>query len=307
VFTNLTQDHLNTHGSMEAYFQQKLRLFTEYADAFPDKPFAAVVNGDDEYGRRIIAAVEGAGRSVLRFSLEDTTAALHADVHEARPSGTSFTIIYQPPAGSRVLIPVDLQFGGLFNVANALAAAGVALVCRVPAVAIKNGLEALAGVPGRFESIDTGDRGFDVIVDYAHSPDGLRNLLMSARALEPKRLICVFGCGGDRDNAKRPLMGGIAVELADQVVITSDNPRSESPTAIIAQILAGIDGGESHANVVIEADRHAAIEKALCELALPGDLIVIAGKGHETVQILADGKIPFDDRQVAREVLSQCI
>jgi UDP-N-acetylmuramoyl-L-alanyl-D-glutamate--2,6-diaminopimelate ligase len=148
VFTNLTQDHLNTHGTMEAYFQQKLRLFTEYPDAYPEKPFAAVVNADDEYGQRIITAMEAAGRNVLRFSMQDESAPLYAEVHEARPNGTNFTIHYQPPIGSRIKIPVELRIGGLFSVANALAAAGAALLARVPTVAVKNGLEALAGVPG---------------------------------------------------------------------------------------------------------------------------------------------------------------
>ncbi len=306
VFTNLTQDHLNTHGTMEAYFQQKLRLFTEYPDAFPNKHFAAVVNGDDEYGRRVIDAVTDAGRTVLRFSIEDESAPLYAEVHEARATGTSFTIHYQPPAGSVVHVPIELRIGGLFSVANALAATGAALLARVPTVAIKNGLEALAGVPGRFEPIDNPGKDFSVVVDYANSPDGLQNVLSSARALNPARLVCIFGCGGDRDPDKRPKMGKIAADIADVVVVTSDNPRTEDPDAIIAAILAGIDDGASNPKVVVEADRHEAIRKTLCELAQPGDLVVIAGKGHETVQILGDRKIPFDDRAVAREVLAAC-
>ena len=196
--------------------------------------------------------------------------------------------------------------GGLFNVANALAAVGVALQRRVPPQAIRNGLEALTGVPGRFELVDTGGRGFHVVVDYAHSPDGLENVLKSARALNPSRLICVFGCGGDRDRKKRPLMGRLSATLADLTVITSDNPRSEHPDAIIADILAGIEGGAANPNVIVEADRHLAIQKAVCELARPGDMVVIAGKGHETYQQFADRTIPFDDRQVAREALAQC-
>lgn len=306
VFTNLTQDHLNTHGTMEAYFQQKLRLFTEYPDAFPDKPFAAVVNGDDPYGLRIIDAVEAAGRPVLRFSMEDETAPLFAEVHQARPNGTKFTISYQPPLGSRIKIPVELRIGGLFSVANALAAAGAALLARVPAVAIKNGLEALPGVPGRFELVETGDRGFDVVVDYAHSPDGLENVLTSARDLHPRRLVCVFGCGGDRDRAKRPKMGKIAVDIADLVIVTSDNPRTENPELIMADILAGIDGGAKNPKVFVELDRRAAIQMAICEVVEAGDLIVIAGKGHETYQIVGDQKYPFDDRVIAKEVLAEC-
>jgi len=307
VFTNLTQDHLDAHGTMEAYFAEKLRLFTEYPAAFPDKPFNAVINADDPYGRRIIEALEAAGRPVLRYGLNTPDAPLQATVDEARPDGTRFTVQYQPPQGSVVTLPINLQMGGLFQVANALAAVGVALLRRVPPMAIKNGLEALAGVPGRFELVPTPGRDFTVLVDYAHTSDGLENVLRSARALHPARLVCVFGCGGDRDSKKRPLMGRISSELADLTLLTSDNPRSENPDAIVADILAGVEGGRENPNIVIEVDRHAAIQKALCELALPGDLIVIAGKGHETTQTFAGGRtIPFDDRIVAREALAGC-
>ena len=306
VWTNLTQDHLDAHGTMDAYFAEKLRLFTEYPNAFPDKPFSAVVNDDDAHGRRVGEIVEAAGRPVLRYALHDPDAALRAEITEVRPDGTNFVVHYQPPQGSAVVFPIALRMGGLFNVANALAAVGVALQRRVPPGAIRNGLEALTGVPGRFELIDTGGRGFHVVVDYAHSPDGLENVLKSARALNPARLVCVFGCGGDRDRGKRPLMGRLSATLADLSVITSDNPRSEHPAAIIADILAGIDGGAANAHVIVEADRHLAIQRAVCELARPGDMIVIAGKGHESGQQFADHTIPFDDRQVAREVLAQC-
>ncbi len=307
VFTNLTQDHLDAHGTMEAYFAEKLRLFTEYPAASPDKPFNAVVNADDPYGRRIIEALEAAGRPVLRYGLSSPEAALRATIDEARPDGTRFTVSYQPPQGSVVSFTVTLQMGGLFQVANALAAVGVALLRRVPVQAIKNGLEALTGVPGRFELVPTPGRDFTVLVDYAHTSDGLENVLRSARALNPTRLVCVFGCGGDRDSKKRPLMGRIASELADLTLLTSDNPRSENPDAIVADILAGIEGGRENPNVAVEVDRHAAIKLALCALARPGDLIVIAGKGHETTQTFAGGRtIPFDDRLVAREALAAC-
>jgi UDP-N-acetylmuramyl-tripeptide synthetase len=196
--------------------------------------------------------------------------------------------------------------GGLFSVANALAAAGAAVSLGVTPSEIKAGLEQITGVPGRFEKIDTGDLGFQVVVDYAHSPDGLTNLLRSARALKPSRLICVFGCGGDRDPLKRPLMGKIATDLADVVVVTSDNPRSENPDSIVEAILAGIEHGRAHPNLVVEVDRDAAIMHTITQLAQPGDLIVIAGKGHETYQILADRTIHFDDREAAREAIAQC-
>ena len=305
VFTNLTQDHLDAHGTMEAYFAEKLRLFTEYPAAYPQKTFTAVVNADDPYGLRVAEALEAGGRTVLRYALSDPNAPLRAIVDEARPDGTRFTVTYQPPQGSAVTFAVDLQMGGLFQVANALAAIGVALLRRVPYTAIVNGLEALTGVPGRFELVPTPGRNFTVIVDYAHSPDGLENVLKSARALDPKRLVCVFGCGGDRDPLKRPLMGRIASELADLTILTSDNPRSENPNAIVSDILAGIDPSRS-AGVSSEVDRAAAIHLALCTLAQPGDLIVIAGKGHETGQTAAGRTIPFDDRQVAREALAEC-
>jgi UDP-N-acetylmuramoyl-L-alanyl-D-glutamate--2,6-diaminopimelate ligase len=307
VFTNLTQDHLDAHGTMEAYFAEKMRLFTEYPAASPDKPFNAVVNADDPYGRRIIEALETAGRPVLRYGLHTPDAPLRATVDEARPDGTRFTVSYQPPQGSAVVFSVSLQMGGLFQVANALAAVGVALLRRVPPMAIKNGLEALVGVPGRFELVPTPGREFTVVVDYAHSPDGLENVLRSARALSPTRLVCVFGCGGDRDPKKRPLMGRISAELADLTILTSDNPRSENPDAIVADILAGIKEGRDNPSVVVVVDRHAAIQRVLCELALPGDLIIIAGKGHETTQTFAGGRtISFDDRLVAREALAGC-
>ena len=306
VFTNLTQDHLDAHGTMENYFAEKLRLFTEYPAAFPDKPFNAVVNADDAYGRRIAETLEATGRPVLRYGLQNEAAALRATIEEARPDGTRFTVHFQPSQGSVVSFPVDLRLGGLFQVSNALAAVGVALLRRVPTMAIKNGLEALTGVPGRFELVPTGELGFTVVVDYAHSPDGLENVLKSARALHPARLICVFGCGGDRDAKKRPLMGKISAELADLSILTSDNPRSENPDAILADILAGIEGGAANPSVHMEIDRRRAIEIALCELANPGDLVVIAGKGHETGQTAQGVTVPFDDRVVAREVLASC-
>ncbi len=306
VFTNLTQDHLDAHGTMENYFAEKLRLFTDYPAAFPETSFNAVINVDDSYGRRIAETLEAAGRPVLRYGLQNETATLRAVIEEARPDGTRFTVQYQPPQGSLVSFSIDLNLGGLFQVSNALAAIGVALGRRVPLMAIKNGLEALAGVPGRFELVPTEGRGFTVVVDYAHSPDGLENVLKSARALHPSRLICVFGCGGDRDARKRPLMGGLSAELADISILTSDNPRSEDPNAILADILTGIAGGTESESVYVEADRRRAIEMAVCEMARPGDLIVIAGKGHETGQTAQGKTLPFDDRLVAREALAQC-
>lgn len=310
VFTNLTQDHLDEHRTMEAYFGEKRRLFADYPDAFPDKPFNAVVNADDPYGQQLISLLESAGRPVLRYAQTAHDAPLRAEILKARPDGTRFEVQYQPPQGSRVRFEIDLRLGGLFQVSNALAAIGVALLRRISPPVIKNGLENLEGVPGRFEIVPTGGKGFTVVVDYAHTSDGLENVLRSARALNPARLICVFGCGGDRDAGKRPVMGRLASELADLTVVTSDNPRSENPNAIVADILAGIEGGAANPAVLVEVDRHQAIRQALCELARPGDLIVIAGRGHETGQtFIVNGikeTLPFDDRQVAREALAEC-
>ena len=304
VFTNLTQDHLNTHGTMEAYFAQKLRLFTEYPDLDRTKSFAGVVNIDDPYGERVASALRDRGRQVMTYALNSPDAVIDADIVEACADRIDFTIRYKRPAGSPVLIPVTLPIGGIFNVYNALAATGAALLNRVPPVVIQNGLQNMGSVPGRFETVSTDGRGFQVVVDYAHSPDGLENVLRSARALQPKRVICVFGCGGDRDAAKRPKMGKIAADLSDVVVITSDNPRSEEPSDIIAAITAGVTGTE--AEIVIQEDRHEAIRFALCDIAQPGDLVVIAGKGHEAVQQFKDHSIPFDDREIARQVLRIC-
>jgi len=285
---------------MEAYFNEKLRLFTEYPAAFPDTAFNAVVNGDDAYGRAIIQDARLAGHRVLIYGIDAVDAELKATIDEIRPDSIRFTARYEDK-----VIPVKLRFSGLFNVLNALAAIGVALLRDIPVAAIREGLEGLTGVPGRFELIETGNRGFHVIVDYAHSPDGLENVLKSARALSPSRLVCVFGCGGDRDRTKRPKMGRISHELADISIVTSDNPRSEDPQAIVDEILTGIDASREH-QVYVEVDRAVAIKRALCEIAQPGDLVVIAGKGHESGQQFADYKIPFDDRDVAREALAGC-
>jgi UDP-N-acetylmuramyl-tripeptide synthetase len=214
---------------------------------------------------------------------------------------------------------IRLRLGGHFNVYNALAAIGVGVAAGLPWETVAAGLEAVRGVPGRFEAVDEG-QPFAVLVDYAHTPDGLLNVLRAARALSPRRLIVVFGCGGDRDRTKRPIMGRMAAEYADLAIVTSDNPRSENPDAIIAEILTGMEGGARRANsegngttvpgarssllaeVVAEPDRRAAIERAI-RSAGPGDLVLIAGKGHEDYQIFADRTVHFDDREVAREAL----
>src|SRR6266536_501221 len=281
VFTNLTQDHLDFHRDLEDYFQAKRRLLTAEFTGL------GVVNVDDPYGRRLAAeARAGAGVEVVTTGTGPEADWRARDVRAAL-DGTAFRV--QGPAGEREL---RLRLAGRFNVANALGALAAAAA----------GLEALSGVPGRFERVDAG-QAFTVLVDYAHTPDSLSSVLRAARAVTAGRLLVVFGCGGDRDRAKRPLMGEIAGKLADVAVVTSDNPRSEPPGAIVAQIVEGVRRSAGPDRCHVEVDRRAAIRAALA-LARPGDAVVIAGKGHEQGQELAGGhKIPFDDRVVAAEEL----
>jgi UDP-N-acetylmuramoyl-L-alanyl-D-glutamate--2,6-diaminopimelate ligase len=285
AFTNLSPEHLDLHGTLDAYFDAKRRLFVE-PDVDGNRPPAAV-NLDDPYGRRIAGELAGLGDRPLTFGIDAEDAAL-------RP-----TTLEIAPTGSRIVLgdlELETRLRGRFNVENVLAATALARLLDVGDDAIARGVEHLAGVPGRFEAVDEG-QPFAVLVDYAHTPAALANVLGEARALATGRLICVFGCGGDRDREKRPLMGGIATELADAVIVTSDNPRSEEPEAIAAEILAGTDG-----TAEVELDRAAAIASAL-ERADEGDVVVIAGKGHEPGQTFADRTIPFDDREEARDVL----
>lgn len=290
VFTNLTQDHLDYHADMEEYFAAKALLFTEYP-GMTAKPFTGVINVDDPFGRRL--AEMSAGR-VITYGIENE-ATLRAGNVVASPTGLEFDLA--APEGR---FPVRLRLGGLFNVYNSLAAMGAARALGIEWETILTTLAAAPGVPGRFESVDTGALPFSVLVDYAHTPDGLENVLRAARALKPRRLIAVFGCGGDRDRTKRPIMGRLAAELADQVIVTSDNPRTEDPDAIIREIMAGIPAAA--AAVEAQADRRTAIVRAV-GLAGEGDLVVIAGKGHENYQIFRDGTIHFDDREEARKAI----
>jgi UDP-N-acetylmuramoyl-L-alanyl-D-glutamate--2,6-diaminopimelate ligase len=279
VFTNLSQDHLDLHGTMESYFDAKRRLFTA-PDPEGKRP-QAVINVGDAHGRTLADEVRALGENLVEFSLAD------ADALEITAAGSSFTAHG---------LPLRTRLRGRFNVENVLAAVAAARALDVPDEAIVTGVEHLVGVPGRFEAVDEG-QPFTVLVDYAHTPEALANVLSEARALTSGRLMCVFGCGGDRDRGKRPLMGAVAGRLADDVIVTSDNPRSEEPEAIIAEIVAGIDCA-----VEIEPDRAAAIGLAL-ERAGAGDVVVIAGKGHEQGQEFRERTIPFDDREVARDVL----
>jgi UDP-N-acetylmuramoyl-L-alanyl-D-glutamate--2,6-diaminopimelate ligase len=279
VFTNLSQDHLDFHGTMEEYFDAKRRLFVE-PDVDGNRPPAAI-NVGDPHGRRLVDELRQLGETPLTFSIDD------AEDLDATASGSSFR--FQG-------LELRTRLRGRFNVENVLGAVSASRLLDVPEDAIAAGVEHLTGVPGRFEAVDEG-QPFAVLVDYSHTPEALESVLTEARLLTDARLVCVFGCGGDRDRAKRPLMGAIATRLADSVIVTSDNPRSEEPEAIITEILRGVAG-----TVEVEADRATAIARAL-EEAGEGDVVVIAGKGHEQGQEFADRTIPFDDREVAREAL----
>jgi UDP-N-acetylmuramoyl-L-alanyl-D-glutamate--2,6-diaminopimelate ligase len=303
AFTNLTQDHLDFHSDMEDYFGAKRALFFPAKEAGPSSASGsaalgvAVINADDDYGRRLAAEVRESGQRLLTFSAQGREADFRAEEVEIDAAGARFRCT--APDGESAA--VELPLPGHFNVENALAALATASAL---GVGIERGATALARagrVPGRFEPVDEGQR-FTVLVDYAHTPDSLDNVLHAARLIADGRVICVFGCGGDRDRDKRPLMGRTAAELSDLCFVTSDNPRSEDPDAIIAQILEGIPRRDG---VRVEPDRRTAIALALAA-ARPGDIVVIAGKGHEQGQEFEGGrKVPFDDRQVAREALRQ--
>jgi UDP-N-acetylmuramoyl-L-alanyl-D-glutamate--2,6-diaminopimelate ligase len=289
VFTNLTQDHLDFHRDMEDYFAAKRLLF---APAEGPAPTTSVVNIDDPFGRRLAGDVD-----CRTFSVSGDPADYRAAGIEFDSSGSRFRCL--APGGE---VEVSLPLPGHFNVENALAAIAAADALGIPPDGSAAALARASRVPGRFEPVAEG-QPFTVLVDYAHTPDSLENVLRAARRLGPGQLVCVFGCGGDRDREKRPLMGRIGAELSDLCVVTSDNPRSEDPDAIIAAILDGIAGGADAEGVVVEPDRRSAIRLAL-EAAGDGDTVVIAGKGHEQGQEFEGGrKIPFDDREVAREEL----
>ncbi|HWE33992.1 MAG TPA: UDP-N-acetylmuramoyl-L-alanyl-D-glutamate--2,6-diaminopimelate ligase [Solirubrobacteraceae bacterium] len=289
IFTNLTQDHLDFHLTMEDYFAAKRRLFE------PGRARTAIVNIDDRYGARLARELD----QPVTFALDDDSAAYVARNVETSQTGSRFQAV--TPAGAT---EITTPLRGRFNVYNILGALAAAHALGVSPGTAAKALETAHLVPGRFEPVDAG-QPFAVLVDYAHTPDSLENVLNAARALvdrnEPGRLHVVFGAGGDRDRGKRPLMGEIARRLADRVIVTSDNPRSEEPEAIIAEILEGAGGGAKVEHLV---DRREAIERALAT-AERGDVVVIAGKGHEQGQEFAGGrKLPFDDATVARELLS---
>ncbi|HEX7525600.1 MAG TPA: UDP-N-acetylmuramoyl-L-alanyl-D-glutamate--2,6-diaminopimelate ligase, partial [Gaiellaceae bacterium] len=263
VFTNLSQDHLDFHGDMETYFQAKRRLFL-------DGRSPAAVNVGDLYGRRLAQEL---------------------------PDALTFGFADDAEIGPQALAGIDVKLRGRFNMENALGALAAGRLLGIADDAIARGIESVRGVPGRFEAIDEG-QPFTVIVDYAHKPGALENVLRAARDLVADgRVICVVGAGGDRDRGKRPVMGRLASELADLTIVTSDNPRSEDPQTIIDEIVAGVVG-----EVDVEPDRAVAISRAI-ERAREGDVVLIAGKGAEQGQQLADRTVPFDDREAARDAL----
>ena len=291
IFTNLTRDHLDYHGDMDHYFEAKRLLF----DTLLREDGHAVVNVGDDRGRELAALSRG---RVWSYSLQGP-ADLWAGEIVLSLTGTRFRA--RTPVGD---FAVETPLLGRFNVLNVLAALGASLALGLSAEKALAGITSLKGVPGRLERIQAGQR-FTVLVDYAHTDDALRQLLETVRELQPRRVITVFGCGGDRDRSKRPLMGAVAARLSDVVFVTSDNPRSEPPEAILEEIQLGMNGGDRTTRHAI-VDRHEAIAKAL-EIAGDGDAVVIAGKGHETIQVLRDRTVPFDDRQVVRDILGRLV
>ncbi len=293
VFTNLTQDHLDYHKTMDEYFRSKSMLFKGLGAA-SKKNTTAVINVDDAYGVKLLKTI-AKNISVLTCSSRG-----HGDIRASEISlsikGTSFDV--QTPKGSA---RVTLQLCGRYNVDNALAALGAALALDVPLDAAVKGLGKVEKVPGRLEAVKAG-QPFDVFVDYAHTDDALKNVMTTLRELIKGRMIVVFGCGGNRDTGKRPLMGKVAAQFADHALITSDNPRKEDPAAIARQIEEGFARSSTAHETIL--DRKDAIARAL-ELAKSGDVVLIAGKGHETYQEFADTRVSFDDRECAASLLKQ--
>jgi UDP-N-acetylmuramoyl-L-alanyl-D-glutamate--2,6-diaminopimelate ligase len=290
VFTNLTQDHLDFHGTMENYFESKAKLFTQLAQQKKKQKPVAIVNIDDRYGEQLIGKIDK-NVSVVTFGMS-ARADFRASNYRMEFGGTSYQL---DARGKSYLVRVPLI--GRFNVANSLAALAAANALGLSLRETVLSLGKSPQVPGRLEAVPA-KRQFQVFVDYAHTPDALLNVLKTLRELQPRRLIVVFGCGGDRDRQKRPLMGEIVDRHADLAIITSDNPRKEDPNAIIAEVEKGFRA--DHYEKI--ADRTEAIRRAI-ELAQPRDIVLIAGKGHENYQEFADHTVPFDDIQVARRAL----
>jgi UDP-N-acetylmuramoyl-L-alanyl-D-glutamate--2,6-diaminopimelate ligase len=288
IFTNLTRDHLDYHRTMDHYFAAKRKLFES-------SPRVAILNVDDPYGARLKAEFPGP----LAYTYGLKQGDFHADKLHMEPAGMRFTMV--TPQGE---VPLATRLTGKINVYNLLAASAAALARGLSLEEVAQGAASLDFVPGRFQSVDCG-QDFAVVVDYAHTDDALRNIIAVAREFVNKgggRVITLFGCGGDRDRSKRPLMGQAAGSGSDIVVLTSDNPRGEDPLAIIDQVLPGLRG--TPATVIVEPDRRNAIGLAIAQ-AQPGDLVLLAGKGHEKTQTIGERVIPFDDVAIARQVLQE--
>lgn len=284
LFTNLTRDHLDFHKTFEEYYKSKIILFKNTVNS--------VINIDDKYGERVYGDAKG---KKLTYAM-DKNADLMADDLKIHSRGVNFNISYEGNTKH-----INLNIPGKYNVMNALGSAGVCLAEGIDLNIVKKGLEDMPSVPGRCEIVTKSyDLGYEVVVDYAHTPDGLENILKCAREFTKGKLISVFGCGGDRDSTKRPIMGKIGTELSDFAVVTSDNPRGEEPMAIIKDILTGIEKSDY---IVIE-NRKEAIKKAM-EMAETGDVVVIAGKGHEDYQVLKDRTIHFDEREIVAEIIEE--
>ncbi len=286
AFTNFSQDHIDLFGDMDSYFKAKLLFFR------PEMTEKIVYNVDDD---RVGEALRALGRPAIRIGIREA-ADVYANDIEIGERGCSFILSHH----KRFRVQIALKLAGIFNVYNALLAAGIASALNIPPDAIRRGLEAVRNVPGRIELLET-ETPFRVILDYAHSPDALENILTALRDTTKGRMIALFGCGGDRDRGKRPIMGEIAGRLADFCILTSDNPRNEDPMEILAEIEEGIRPTQCE-YIVIE-NRRAAIKRAL-EIAQPGDVVVLAGKGHETYQEIRGVKHPFDEKLVVAELLA---
>lgn len=290
IFTNLTPDHMDFHHDFEDYYTAKKKLFLQTSQC-------SVINTDDEYGKRLYSELIADGRRVVSCAIDDESADYRAVITHSSAAGTDAEII----AAGKKLGDMKINTPGRFSVSNALCAAALMLEAGISWDAVKAGIEQTRGVAGRFESVEN-SRGIPVIVDYAHTPDALEKVIKTAREFTSGRVITVFGCGGDRDATKRPLMGKSAGELSDFCVVTSDNPRTEDPDSIIEDIIPGIR--ETGCEYIVQSDRRRGIKKALAAWQ-PGDTVIIAGKGHENYQIIGTVKSHFDDRETAMQIIEQ--
>jgi len=296
VFTNLTQDHLDYHDSMENYFEVKKRLFTEFLEESEKEEKYSIINIDDPFGVRLVEDVSG---NIVTYSITNPNASVYAQSSTITAYGIEANVV--TPKGE---LQIKSTLFGEHNLSNILAAVATACSLGTSNEVIEKGIANIDSVPGRLEGIPN-ENGFNVLVDYAHTPDALKNVLLASRPLTKGRLILVFGCGGDRDNAKRPLMGKIGKELSDVLIVTSDNPRTEDPEIILDHIEEGVyQAGEEEKPYHRIANRAQAIKQAI-RSAQKNDTILIAGKGHEDYQIIGTTKHPFDDRKIAREALKE--